>query len=436
MELIVGYAIALFFLLCGSLFFSSADMAYGSLSLAKIEREVDSHPDKRGRRALSLARGYDRTISTILLWNDAINAGLDSVSTLLGIAVAGYCFSITDPDVLENYGLIFSMSFLVLKIIFGEIIAKSMGKLRNLQLAKAYSYPLTACYFLTFPITYLVGGLGNLVSWPFLRLLPESKPSEEGLEAMIEESEEKGTLREEEAEFLRGTFDFATAKAYEIMTPRVKVYAVPSGTKASEILADESAFAHTRIPVYGKTIDDLLGYLALKDVVRLHLEGNSEDISSIIRQLLFFPRSEEASVIYDSFRKGEGELAAVLDEYGGFEGLLTKEDIVEEVVGEIWDETDHAEEPLVEQENGDFIADGALTLEELFDALDLDLEESGSESDTLGGFLIELLTLKNVRVGAEVSYEGYLFTIVALGARKAIRRVRIHPLEKDEEKED
>ena len=129
MELIVGYAIALFFLLCGSLFFSSADMAYGSLSLGKIEREVEARPDKTGRRALSLAKGYDRTISTILLWNDAINAGLDSVSTLLGIAVAGYCFSITDPDVLENYGLIFSTSTPMTPAHFGDGYAPLlMGK--------------------------------------------------------------------------------------------------------------------------------------------------------------------------------------------------------------------------------------------------------------------------------------------------------------------
>ncbi len=440
MELVIGYSIALVFLLCGSLLFSSADMAYGSLSLSRLERDLTQAPSKKGKRALALAKHYDRTISTILLWNDAINAGLDSVSTLLGIAVASTYLGITNPDILENYGLIFSMSILVLKIIFGEIIAKSMGKLKNLSLAKLYSYPLSFCLYFTFPITFFVGGLGQVVSYPFLKLLPERKPSEEGLEAMIEESEELGTLREEEAEFLRGTMDYATAKAYEIMTPRVKVYAVEEHTTGEEILEDESAFTHTRIPVYRKTIDDLIGYITLKDLIRLHFEQKDEDIHPIIRPILFFGRSEEASEIYNSFRKEKEELAAVLDEYGGFEGVITKEDIVEEVVGEIWDETDHAEEPLLEQENGDYIVDGSLPLEEIFDELDLDVEESGSESETLGGFLTEMLTLKNIRMGASLDYEGYRFMIVALGARRAIRRVKIVSLtkkdEENKEKED
>ena len=433
MDFVIGYSLALVILLFGSLLFSSADMAYGSLSMSRLTRDVETYPSKKGKRALALAGHYDRTISTILLWNDAINAGLDSVSTLLGMAVASYYLSVKDPDILENYGLIFSMSILVIKIIIGEIIAKSMGKLRNLSLAKLYAYPLTVCSYLTYPVTFLVGGLGQAVSYPFLKLLPEVKPSEEGIEAMIEESEEKGTLREEEAEFLRGTFSYASAKAYEIMTPRVKVYAVEESTTASEILEDETAFTHTRIPVYHKRIDDVIGYITLKDIIRLYLVEKDEDIHSVLRPILFFSRSEEASDIYASFRKGREEIAAVLDEYGGFEGVITKEDIVEEVVGEIWDETDHAEEPLLELENGEFIADGALPLEEAFDALDLDVEESGSESETLGGFLTEILTLKNVRMGAEMEYGGYLFRIVALGARRAIRRVKITPLSKGDD---
>ena len=436
MGLIVGYSIAILVLLVGSVFFSSADMAYGSISISRLERDLSSRPSRRKKRALKLAKDYDKTISAILLWNDAINAGLDTVSTLLGMAVASVAWGIVDPDSLQTYGLIFSMTFLVLKITFGEIIAKSLGKLKNLTLAKFYSFGISLAYYLTFPITFVVGGFGKIVSYPFLKLFPEEKSSEEGLEAMIDESEETGTLSEEEADFLRGTVDFATARAYEIMTPRVKVYAVEASTSVSSILRDESAFSHSRIPVYQKTIDNLLGYVLLTDLIRLALVEKQEDLSSIIRPLAYFPRSEEVSDIFEVLVRGKEGLAAIIDEYGGFEGLISKEDIVEEVVGEIWDETDHAEEPLVEREDGSYIADGAINIEELFDELGLDFEESGSESETLSGFLTELILVENLKVGSRVEYGGYRFTVLALGKLKAIRRVLIEPLKKEEEEEE
>ncbi len=435
-ELIVGYAVAILVLLVGSVFFSSADMAYGSISLSRMERDYSAHPTPMRKRALSLAKDYDRTISTILLWNDAINAGLDTVSTLLGMAVASVAWGITDPDSLENYGLVFSMSFLVLKIVFGEIIAKSLGKLKNLALTRIYSYPLTAAYYLTFPITFLVGGFGAIVSYPFLRYFPEEKGSEDGLEAMIDESEESGTISEEEADFVRGTVDFATAKAYEIMTPRVKVYAVEASTPVSEILHDEQAFSHSRIPVYQKTVDNLLGYVLLVDLIKLSLIEKNEDLSKIIRPIAYFPRLEEVSDIFEALVRGKEGLAAVIDEYGGFEGLISKEDIVEEVVGEIWDETDHPEEPLLERDDGSYISDGAINLEEVFDELGLDIDESGSESETLGGFLTELILIENLKVGSSIEYAGYRFTVLAIGKRKSIRRVLIEPLEKKEREGD
>lgn len=432
MTLIIGYAIAILCLLCGSVFFSSADMAYGSISLSRLERDLNAKPSRKKRRAFELAKGYDKTISTILLWNDAINAGLDTVSTLLGMTVAQVAWGITDPESQQQYGLIFSMVFLVLKIVFGEIIAKSLGKLKNLTLTKLYAYPISVAYFITFPITFLVSGFGQIVSFPLLKLFPEEKSSEEGLEAMIDESEESGTLSEEEADMLRGTVDFATAKAYEIMTPRVKVYAVEASTSVEEILHDEQAFSHSRIPVYEKTIDNLLGYVLLMDLVSSDLKGESRELSSFIRPLAFFPRLEEASDIFEVLVRGKEGLAAVIDEYGGFEGLISKEDLVEEVVGEIWDETDHAEEPLVERGDGGYIADGALNIKDLFDELGLDVEETGSESETIGGFLTELIPVENLKIGASCEYGGYRFSVLAFGKRKSIRKVLIEK-EKEEE---
>ena len=169
--MIAVYSILLLLLLCLSVFFSSADMAFGSVSIGRLE---DEKPSKKTRLAIKLSREYDKTISTILLFNDTVNAALDTISTLLGILLAYEWFGVVDPDAQENYGLICSMVFLVMKIIFGEIIAKSLGKVYNRGLVKAYSYIILACYYLTYPITFLVGGFGKVVTYPVTKAVKDA----------------------------------------------------------------------------------------------------------------------------------------------------------------------------------------------------------------------------------------------------------------------
>ena len=434
MTLIIAYSVVLVVLLVGSVFFSSADMAYGSLTLSRLSRELEKNPNSYKRKvAYKLSEGYDKTISTILLFNDTINAGLDSVSALLGVALAIEVFGIADPAMQETFGLIASLIVLVFKITFGEIIAKSLGKIKNMGLSINYAPIIQVCYWITLPITFCVGGFGRIVSYPILKLLPEQKSQEDDLQEMIDESEEKGTLSEEEADLLRGTVDFATAKAFEILTPRVKVFAVSIHEPASVILKKPGAFGHSRFPVYENTIDNILGYVRLRDIIALNLSGNGDSIAPLVRPMIFFHRSEDISDILDTMRSKKTRIAAIMDEYGGFEGLVTAEDIIEEIVGEIWDETDHADEPFVQRGEGTFIADGAMNLEELFEELGLDYDETETDSETLAGFLNELSGESDVDTSKVLEYGGYSFKVLAFGARKVIRKVLIRKLEKKED---
>lgn len=431
MTLIICYSIALIVLLVGSVFFSSADMAYGSISLSRLQREVDAHPNSSKRKtAYKLSENYDKTISTILLCNDTINAGLDTVATLLGITIAVDIVGIVDPSLQETFGLVASMIVLVFKITFGEIIAKSIGKIANLRLSIVYAPIIQGFYYATLPITFLVGGFGRGVSYPIIKLFPETKSQEEDLQEMIDESEEQGTLSEEEADLLRGTVDFATAKAFEILTPRVKVMAVSINEPASVILSKPDTFRHSRLPVYENTIDNILGYVRTKDIIASYLQKGEESIESLIHPLIFFHRSEDVSDILEEMKAKHTRIAAVMDEYGGFEGLITVEDIIEEIVGEIWDETDHAEEPFIERGEGTYIADGSMNLEELFDELGLENEEIETDSETLAGFLNELANEEDTDT-KNIEFGGYSFKVLAYGARKVIRRVLIRKIEEE-----
>ncbi len=435
MTLIIAYSIVIVVLLFLSFIFSSADMAYGSISISRLTRDIEKYPNSKKRKtALKLSENYDKTISTILLFNDTINAGLDSVSTLLGVAIA---IELSVPQAYqETWGLVASLIVLVFKITFGEIIAKSFGKIKNLRLSVMYAPMIQAVYYVTLPITFLVGGFGNIVSYPIVKFFPEDKSQEDDFQEMIDESEETGAVSEEEADLLRGAVDFATAKAFEILTPRVKVFAVSINEPASVILARPGAFSHSRMPVYQNTIDNILGYVRLKDIIKLNLRGEEESIAGLIRPLPFYHRSEDISDILKDMRTKKTPIVAVMDEYGGFEGIITSEDIIEEIVGEIWDETDHQDEPFVERGEDTYIADGSMNLEELFDELDLDFEETDTDSETLAGFLTELAAESDLESHTPLVYGGYEFKVIAYGARKVIRKVLIKKIASEEEGEE
>ena len=265
MILIIVYSVALVILLFLSMFFSSSDMAYGSASLTRLEKMKNDNPkSKNAKRAYKLSKNYDRTISTILLFNDTVNAGLDTVSTLLGIQIA-LQMGIMDPDTSELFGLVASLIILVMKVIFGEIIAKSLGKIYNYKACNAYSFILEICYYVTLPITFLVGGFGYIVSYPITHSVKDIQVKDEELHEMIDEIEEEGVIDEDKADILRGAVDYATTEVYEIMTPRTKLCAFEKMKPLADIVSHKRTFSFSRILIYEDNIDNIVGFIATKN---------------------------------------------------------------------------------------------------------------------------------------------------------------------------
>lgn len=426
---IAVYSIILVLLIGLSMFFSSADMAFGSVSLYRLESEKKT---KKRDLAIKLSRGYDKTISTILLFNDTVNAALDTVSTLLGILIAKEWFNVLNPDVQESYGLICSLIFLVLKIIFGEIIAKSLGKVYNRGLVKAYAYIIVACYYVTYPITFLVGGFGSLATYPITKSVKDFATSDDELHEMTDELEEKGAIDEQAADLLRGTIDYATTEAYEIMTPRAKVYAICLEDTLKDIFEDEETFRHSRLPVYEDDFDSIQGFVKSKDLIRLHLEGKQLIPEQSIIPVLFIPRTVEINDLFQRMKKEKAQMAIVMDEYGAVEGIITMEDIVEEIVGEIWDETDKADEPIEEAGENTYIVDGSVTLREFCGEFDLDFDSIDTEYDTIGGFLVELLGDRFAKQGDEIKYKNLLFHVLHVEGT-AIDKLEVKVLDEEEQ---
>ena len=431
--LIIGYSVALVVLLFLSFFFSSGDMAYGSVSLIRLEQEQKSHPkSKRLRTALTLTENYPNTISTILLMNDTVNAGLDSVSTLLGVAL---CVEILGPESAdaETWGFVASLICLVTKIAFTEILAKSFGKIFNLKLVSLYSLPLRILSWISLPITFVVGGAGNLLSKPILSSVKDIEISEDDLHEMVDGIEEQGTVTEDKAEILHETIRYTHTEAYEVMTPRVDVFAIDCEDDLLALSNDPKVYHYSRVPVYRETIDNIIGFIKTRSLMLYKMSGQTPKLSDLLEEPLRFPRSTEINDILKVFKKEKKHFAIIMDEYGGVEGVLTMEDILEEIVGEIWDEKDDPETPYVRRKDGSYIVDGSLTLEDFCDLLHIDFDKTDTEYVTIGGYVVELLDDHFAKVGNEVSFQGCLIKVLAIDKNGAVEKLLVTP---QKEKED
>lgn len=435
--LIIVYIVALILLLALSFYFSSSDMAYGSVDLSRFEREQNKK--KSVIYAEKLAKNYDKTISTILLLNDTVNAGLDSVSTLLGVNLAFIILGEPNPNIdaiSENWGLIASMICLVIKIIFGEIIAKSMGKIYNYKFSILYSKVIRIFDYILLPITFFVSGFGKIITYPITHNLKDIKINEDDLHEMIDEYEIQGGVDEEQADLLHDAIDYTTTEAYEIMTPRVDIYAIDIEDDINEIIKNSELYKHTRVPVYEDTIDNVIGYVNTKTLMILSLSKKEIDLKSLLIEPLKFPRSIEINEILKIFKKTKQHFALILDEYGGLDGILTMEDILEELVGDIWDEKDDVEAPYIERKDGTYIVDGGFNLEDFCELFDIDFEDIDTEYVTIGGFSIELLDDKFAKVNDEFYFKNLKLKVIAVDENNTIEKLLVTKLEPENSEDE
>ena len=436
LALILIYCVVLIILLFLSFIFSSADMSYGSTNLNKLEAIYRKDESKKSNKyAYKLSKNYDKTISTILLLNDTVNAGLDSVSTLVGVNICFLVLGETEVASLnsETWGFIASLICLVIKITFGEIIAKSIGKIYNYKLSSLYSRFLNVLQYIFYPITFFVSGFGALVSYPIRKNVEDIKISDDELHEMVDEIEDNGLVNEEKADILHGAIDYAETEAYEIMTPRVNVYAVEVNEDIDDILKNEETYIYSRIPVYEESIDNILGYVLTKSLVRAKLENNNATLKDLLIKALTFPRSTEINDILIEFKKTHQHFAVILDEYGGVEGVLTMEDILEEIVGEIWDESDDISSPYSKKNDGTYIVDGKMNLEDFCELFDLNYDEIETDYVTIGGFCVELLGDKFASINTVINYKNLTMKVIALDEKHTIEKllVKVNKVEED-----
>ena len=411
-----------------SAYFSATETAFSTLSKTKLKTLIEKG-NKRARLALKLSENYDRLISTILIGNNIVNILLSSTATVFVISL---CVDLKNQTFADNYGtVITTVASTVAVLIFGEITPKSIAKNAPEKFAM-FSAPLIQFFIWVFtPVSFLFSMWTRLIAKVF-RIKTDNKMSQEELLMLVEEVQEEGTIDDEEGDLLRNAINFTELKAEDILTHRVDLEGFEKGTPLEEIgrLFEESRFS--RLLVYEDNMDKIVGVLHSKDVFTAR--GLTEKpLEELISPPLFIHKSERIDDLLRDLQTNKSHLAVVLDEYGGTLGIVTMEDILEELVGDIWDEHDEVIEDYKEISENTFRVDCGGSLADFIDFFDLEIE---SDAITINGWIMEVLD-KIPACGDRFSFENLDITVTETDFhRVSLIQVVRHDIEENDEGED
>lgn len=390
------WPIAIVILVALSAFFSATETAFSSISKARLKNYANSG-DKRAKRALKVADRYDTALSAVLIGNNIVNIGAASVGTLLFTGLMGPSGAGVSTIVLT-----------IVVLIFGEVVPKSLAKMHPENMAMRAATPLWYMMKLFYPLIWVLQRIVKL----FSRKMSTAQPSvtEEELKVIIEEIEDEGVLNEHESELVQSAIDFDDITAEEILTPRVDVIAVEVTENPETIKDLFFATGFSRLPVYRKSVDDVVGVINQKDFIRVYLQNPQVDITSLMQRVVFIPPKKRISKLMRELQHEHVHIAVVTDSYGGTIGIVTLEDIVEELVGEIWDESDQVTiafeklsgEP--EELAGTYRVSGDMNVYDLLDLLKVSEEAYTGSSQSLSGWALDRFE-RIPEVGESFSYE-------------------------------
>ena len=414
--------VALVVLVALSAFFSASETAFSSLNQIRLKSRAEDG-DTSAARVLAMAEKYDKLLSTILIGNNIVNIAAASIGTIIFTKMLGA----------ERGATVSTMVLTVVVLIFGEVTPKSLAKEMPETVATAVAPVLSLLMLVFTPLTWLFSQWKRFLGH-FVHSTEEDTITEGELMTMVSEAENDGELTDRESELIRSAIEFDDVEVEEILTPRVDVIAVEDDLPLEEVAQTFAESGYSRLPVYHDTIDNIIGVVHEKDfyMARLKKETKLEDL---VKPTLYTTGSTQISQLLRTLREQHHHMAVVVDEYGGTEGIITLEDILEELVGEIWDEHDEATEDFCQQSDGSWLVSGSASVDDLYETLDLP-EDEDIDSNTVNG-LVQEKTHHLPKVGDHFQlndYEG----VVTRTARRRVTEVRFThtaPAPQDDEKD-
>ena len=376
MEEIPEQTLLTILILCilGSAFFSAAETAYSTCNKIRL-RQMQNRGNVKAGKVLDLANDYDKLISGILVGNNFVNIFGTTLATILFTK----WFGASDGPTLST------IVMTVVVLIFGEITPKTIARLNPDGFA-FFAYPfLKLVITLLAPITFLFNLWQKFVG-SFSKNSDNNAMSSEELITMIEEVEKEGSIKKEESELIQSAIEFSDVDIADIYTPRIDVVAVNLKTPKEEVAKVFVENMYSRIPVYKDSIDYIVGFIHYRDFFELK---EDETIESIMQKPVYLPLTTRISDALKKFQAKKVHLGVVNDEFGGTAGSITLEDIIEELVGDIWDEHDEEEQEIIPLEENSYKIDGTVNIEEVFELFRM-YEDDIYDSNTLSGWIIEI----------------------------------------------
>ncbi len=418
----IGYSIGIMVVfLIFSAYFSATETAFTSINRIRM-KNMAGDGDKRAKRVLELEGKYDNLLSTILIGNNLVNIGLTAVATAVFL------------DLSPKYGATISTAVVtVVVLIFGEISPKSLAKESPEGFAMFSSPLIHAMMVVLTPVNFLFGQWKKLLSRLFKT--PDSRAiTEDELLTIVEEAETEGSIAAGQSELIQNAIEFNELEAWDVLTPRVDIKAIEIDSTKKEVARMFMETGFSRLPVYEDDLDKILGVLNQKDFHN-YISGSKKTISDYVKPVVYVAGSMKAADLLKKLQMNKSHIAIIVDEYGGTAGLVTMEDIIEELVGDIYDEHDEVESQEITQlQDGSYRVLCSTNVEKMFDYFD---EEVELDATTVNGWVVLQLD-KLPKAGDTFEYDagGRIFCgrVIKADERKAIE-INLRVIEKPDEEE-
>ncbi len=371
-------AVIILLVMC-SAFFSSTETAYSSVSKIRLKNYADNG-NKKAKKAYYICEHYDKALSTILVGNNIVNIAASSLATLLFVSFLGDA----------SGTLVSTIVLTVVVLIFGEVMPKNIAKENSESFCMRSAAVLYILMIVMSPVTYLLLCINRLVKKiAGKNSHKEPTVTEDELKYIVESIEEEGVLEEQESELVQSALEFDEKTAYDILTPRVDMIALDIDDepfKIKEIILKER---YSRIPVYKQNIDNIIGVLHTRDYLEKMPQNKYPDIRELIQPAYFIYRSKKLSSLLADFKYKRLHMAIVTDDYGGTLGIVTMEDLLEQLVGDIWDEDEEVENKFTKLEKNKYKISGDMNINDMLELIEKDSGYIDTDSKSVGGWVIE-----------------------------------------------
>jgi len=391
--------------------FSASEMAYSSCNEVRIENAAEEG-NKKAKRVLNIISNFDNALSAILIGNNLVNIASSSLTSVLVLLIAGN----------DTYTFVGTIIVTILVIIFGETIPKITAKKNSNQVALQNSGFIYCLMIVLKPFIAAVVFLTQLISKGVkeAKQVDDDEETVEELHSIINTAEDEGVLDSDTTQLVQAAIDFSDISAFEVMTARVDIQAINVEDSLEEIMEQVEDSPYSRFPVYEDSIDHIIGTIHLNHLFKAMAESEKVDIKALLLPPCFVYKTMKLPKVLSALKAAKQHLAIVTDEYSGTLGVISMEDVLEQIVGDIWDENDAVEPEVVQVDDSSYQVDGDMVIDDFRELLGLTEDQFDFDSETAGGFVTEYLE-RFPKEKDSFEIEGFRITVLEMDERRVVK---------------